>query len=102
MRTHRGGKALIFQMRSILSILASNDVIRDLDPRIDLGSRKLAFLNAFYSLFIVGGQVGLPISLLTMLLTGIATKRHIALMNLMVFCIIYSVANLLMWVCVCS
>ena len=83
-------------MRSIILVLVSHIVVNDSEPRIDLGSRKLVILNAFYSLFIVGGQVGLPITLLTMLVTRTASERHVALLNLMLFCILYSVANLLM------
>lgn len=68
------------------------------DPAIDLGSHKDAILNAYFTLFIHGGQIGLPIVLLTMLFNGAGSRRHPTLFNFLVSWMLYAIANLLLLV----
>lgn len=67
------------------------------EPAIELGSHKGAILDAYYTFLILGGQIGLPIVLLTMFLNGAGSRRHPTLINMLVSWMLYAIANLLLW-----
>jgi len=65
-------------------------------PAINLGPHKDAILDAFFAVFILGGQVGLPIVLLTLLFGGSDGRRRYTLFNFLVSWMLYAIANLLL------
>ena len=65
-------------------------------PLLDMGVHRTAILDVFFALNIVGGHVGLPLALGTMLATKTAGKRHPTLLNLLAFLIVFATAALLL------
>ena len=64
---------------------------------IDLGSHKDAYLDTFFAFYVMGGHVGLPLALLTMILTKTINQRQPTLINLLICWTIYSTSNLIVY-----
>lgn len=77
--------------------LSNYSITQPLKPAIDLGSHKDAIMDVFFSFHIIGGHVGLPLVLATMVAMNIIARRHPTLINLLVSLIVYSTANLLLY-----
>lgn len=67
-------------------------------PAINIGPHKDVLLDVFFALFILGGQVGLPIVLLTMLLGRSDGRRRYTLFNFLVSWMLYAISMLLLLV----
>lgn len=65
-------------------------------PAIDLGSSKDAILAGYYFLLVLGGCVGLPLTVATIILTKTANRRHPTLINLLILYFVYAIACLLL------
>lgn len=76
--------------------LSNHSIARPLKPAINLGVHKDAIMDAFFSFHIIGGHVGLPLVLATMVVVKTVAQRHPTLINLLVSLIVYSTANLLL------
>lgn len=66
-------------------------------PAIDLGSRRETILLGYYCCIIIGGQVGLPLVLVTSLL-GSQPRRHPTFLNILLAWFLYAVSSLLLYV----
>ncbi|KAH8110669.1 hypothetical protein DFH11DRAFT_1514159 [Phellopilus nigrolimitatus] len=69
---------------------------RSLNPAIDLGPHKDTTLDVYFFILILGGHIGLPLALGTMVFTKTAGRRHPTLVNLLVSWFVYATANLLL------
>ncbi|KLO13768.1 hypothetical protein SCHPADRAFT_827504 [Schizopora paradoxa] len=65
-------------------------------PAIDLGSRRETILLGYYCCIIIGGQVGLPLVLVTSLL-GSQPRRHPTFLNILLAWFLYAVSSLLLF-----
>ena len=68
------------------------------EPAINLGLHKGAILDVYFAILIAGGQIGLPITLLTMFFNGKGSRRHPTLINVLVSWMLYAIVNLLLCV----
>lgn len=71
------------------------------EPAINLGLHKGAILDVYFAILIAGGQIGLPITLLTMFFNGKGSRRHPTLINVLVSWMLYAIVNLLLCVFSC-
>ena len=71
-------------------------VIESQPPAIDLGSSKDAILAGYYFLLVLGGCIGLPLTVVTMILTKTASRRHPTFINLLLLYFVYAIACLLL------
>lgn len=72
--------------------------IRAVVPKIDLGTHKDATLDVYFIFLILGGHIGLPLSLATMYMTKDINRRHPTLINLLCTWILYATAGLILFV----
>lgn len=63
---------------------------------IDLGLHKETILGVYYTFLILGGDVGIPLAILTMFFAKTLTKRHPTLVNMLVMFVLYANANILL------
>ncbi|EJD03587.1 uncharacterized protein FOMMEDRAFT_139814 [Fomitiporia mediterranea MF3/22] len=79
-----------------LSLSPTHPSVLSLKPAIDLGPHKDAILDVFFAFLIIGGHVGLPLALTTMVILKTVAHRHPTLLNLLASWIVYATANLLL------
>ena len=65
-------------------------------PAINLGPHEDAVLAVYYSLLILGGLIGLPLTIATMVFSKTANRRYPTLINLLLFYFIYAIACLIL------
>ena len=67
-------------------------------PKIELGKSGQAVLRAYLSLLLIGGNVGLPLVLGTLVVSHTASRRYPTLINMLISWITYATAALLLCV----
>lgn len=65
-------------------------------PAIDLGSHEDVILAVYYVLLVLGGGVGIPLMIATMILAKTVSRRHPTLINFLLSWFAYAIANLLL------
>ena len=65
---------------------------------LDLGEGKHTVLILYFTLLIIGGNIGLPIALATSLLSKNVPKRRVTYTNMIMSWIMFSTSRLLVYV----
>lgn len=63
---------------------------------IDLGPHKEIVLGVYYSILVLGGHVGIPLIVSSMVFAKTINHRHPTLINMLVLWFIYTTASLLL------
>lgn len=67
-------------------------------PAIELGPHREVVLIFYYSVLVLGAQVGLPLVLATAFFGRNQTRRHPAFINIVIAWLVYGIGALFLWV----
>jgi len=80
-----------------MTLPGRHDVLaRSFVPAIDLGQHKDIILGVYYFLLALGGCVGLPLTVATMVFTKTVNRRHPTLLNFLLVWFAYAMASLIL------